>query len=289
MRYEGTVYRPPSEAGSLLVQATLGCPHNQCLFCGMYKDKRFRIRPTAEVLGDLDEARTKLGAGIRSLFLPDGNSIIIKTRNLARILEHARENFPDLERITVYGSARFLALKSLEELKTLRRAGLSRIHLGLESGDDETLAAMKKGATSAETVAAGLKVREAGLELSAYYLVGLGGRVRLFEHALASARALSAMAPEFVRLRTYLPVPEAPLSRDILAGRFVLPSPFEALGELEILVTNLEAATLILSDHVSNHLNLTGRLPEDRPELLEEIQSARQKDERCDQRRLTRI
>ncbi|MFH1089995.1 MAG: radical SAM protein [Pseudomonadota bacterium] len=277
MHYQGVVYRPPSEAGSLLIQATLGCPHNKCRFCGMYKDRRFRIRPLSEVLEDLEQARDYYGPRVRTLFLPDGNTIVLKTGSLISILKRARELFPGLERITMYGSARFLAKKSQEELQALQEAGLGRIHMGLESGDDETLRLMKKGATAAESVAAGLKVREAGLELSVYYLVGLGGRQRLQEHALSSAAALSAMRPEFIRLRTYYPTPDTPLYEDIQAGLFEVPSPEEALRELELLVEYTGGPSTLVSDHVSNYLNLSGRLPEDRSELLAEIREALEK------------
>ena len=271
MRYEGTVYRPPSEAGSLLIQATIGCPHNKCRFCAMYKDKRFRIRRVDDILEDLDAARDRYGPVVRTLFLPDGNTIIMKTSSLLRILERAGRNFPGLERITMYGSARFILIKKVEELRALKEAGLSRLHMGLESGDDETLRVMMKGATAEESVTAGRRVRQAGLELSVYYLVGIGGRSRLERHALASARALSAMTPEFIRLRTYYPVPQAPLFKDIQSGDFELPGALEALRELELLVSNLSGPSMLVSDHVSNYMNLTGRLPEDRDELLAEI------------------
>ncbi|MFH1136497.1 MAG: RNA polymerase factor sigma-32 [Pseudomonadota bacterium] len=284
LRYEGTVYRPPSESSSLLIQATIGCPHNKCRFCGMYKDKKFRIRPVDEVLEDLDEARDRFGPHVRTLFLPDGSTIVMKTAGLVRILERARANFPRLERTTVYGSARFINLKSAGELRDLARAGLTRIHMGLESGDDVTLALMNKGSTAARSVEAGIKVREAGLELSVYYLVGIGGRERLREHALGSAAALSAMAPEFIRLRTYQPTPEAPLYRDMETGQFQLPSPREALGELELLIQNVSGPSMLLSDHVSNYLNLSGRLPEDKEDMLAEIREALGREESAPRR-----
>lgn len=274
MRYVGTIYRPPSEAGSLLIQATIGCPHNRCRFCGMYKATRFRVRLLKDVLDDLDTAREVWGPEVRTLFLPDGNTIVMKTASLAQVLSHARECFPALERITVYGSARFIKLKDEGELKTLREAGLTRIHMGLESGDEATLARMGKGATAEESVAAGRKARAAGLELSVYYLLGLGGRDRLEEHALASAEAINAMAPDFVRIRTLSPSPGTPLYEDVLANRFETPTPDEAMRELGLLVAGLSGPTMLLSDHISNYVNLTGRLPEDKPELLAEIEAA---------------
>jgi len=289
LRYEGTVYRPPSEAGSLLIQTTIGCPHNKCRFCGMYKDLRFRIRLLEDILEDLDRARDYYGPEVRTVFFPDGNSIVMKTASMVKVLERARRNFPRLERATTYGAARYLALKDLEELKTLAEAGLSRVHMGLESGDEETLKAMRKGATAAESAAAGRKVKEAGLELSVYYLVGLGGRTRLTEHALASASVLNAMGPDFIRLRTYYPVKEAPLWEDIQAGRFELPSPHEALRELRLLISNLETPALVLSDHVSNYLNLSGHIPMDKEDMLNEIEAALSREENMFRRHLPHL
>ena len=274
MRYEGIVYRPPSEAGSLLIQATIGCPHNRCRFCGMYKATRFRVRLLRDILDDLDMALEVWGPEVRTLFLPDGNSIVMKTASLTRVLTHAGECFPGLERITVYGSARFIKLKSRGELEDLRRAGLTRIHMGLESGDDATLARMEKGATAAESIEAGRKAKEAGIELSVYYLLGLGGRDRLEDHARASAEAINAMAPDFVRVRTLSPTPGTPLHDDVLEGRFETPTPDEAMRELGLLVAGLSGSTMLVSDHVSNYLNLTGRLPEDKTELLAEVEAA---------------
>lgn len=275
MRYEGTVFRPPSEAGSLLIQATIGCPHNKCRFCGMYKEKRFKIRLLRDIHEDLDRAREYYGPYIQTLFLPDGNTIAMKASSLVSILEKARENFPHLERITVYGSARYLLLKKPEELKKLKKAGLSRVHMGLESGDDKTLELMEKGATGAESVLAGKKVTEAGIELSVYYLLGLGGRERLAEHAGHSAEAINAMGPDFIRIRTLRASRGTPLYEDVLEGRFQVPSPQEALEELKILVSGLEGSSMLLSDHISNCLNLTGELPGDKEELLNEIEETR--------------
>ncbi|MCX5780456.1 MAG: radical SAM protein, partial [Firmicutes bacterium] len=176
MRYEGNIYRPPSEAGSLLIQATIGCPHNKCTFCSMYKGTRFKIRPVQEIKEDLLAARDHYGAYIESIFFPDGNTIIMKTEQLVEIFAYAHELFPQLQRITIYGSARFVNKKSLEDLTRLHAVGLSRVHMGMESGDDITLQKICKGTTSAEIIEAGLKLKAAGIETSEYYLVGIGGR-----------------------------------------------------------------------------------------------------------------
>jgi radical SAM superfamily enzyme YgiQ (UPF0313 family) len=269
MRYEGAIFRPPSEAGSLLIQATIGCPHNRCTFCGMYKKKKFRIRPVAEIKEDLWMARDTYGNGIRTIFFPDGNSIVLKTAELIEIFEFAQQLFPHLERITIYGSARFLLRKSLDDLKALRQAGLGRIHSGMESGDDEVLRRIQKGATADQIIEAGCRVKEAGIELSEYLLIGIGGRELSQQHALGSARVLNAIDPDFIRVRTYTPVPKTPLGQEYLAGSFQLPSPHEAIKELRLILENLKTTGLFLSDHISNYANINGKLPEDKEKMLQ--------------------
>jgi radical SAM superfamily enzyme YgiQ (UPF0313 family) len=269
MRYEGAIFRPPSEAGSLLIQATIGCPHNRCTFCGMYKKKKFRIRPVAEIKEDHWMARDTYGNGIRTIFFPDGNSIVLKTAELIEIFEFAQQLFPHLERITIYGSARFLLRKSLDDLKALRQAGLGRIHSGMESGDDEVLRRIQKGATADQIIEAGCRVKEAGIELSEYLLIGIGGRELSQQHALGSARVLNAIDPDFIRVRTYTPVPKTPLGQEYLAGSFQLPSPHEAIKELRLILENLKTTGLFLSDHISNYANINGKLPEDKEKMLQ--------------------
>ena len=275
MRYEGTVYRPPSEANSLLIQATIGCPHNKCSFCSMYKGSSFKIRPVEEIKEDLRAARQYYGEFVESLFFPDGNTIIMKTAQLVEIISYARELFPHLQRITVYGSARFVNKKSLEELQQLKDAGLSRIHTGMESGDDITLQRIHKGTTAAEIIDAGLKLKKVGIDTSEYYLVGIGGKERWREHALESARVLSAFSPDFIRLRTFVPVPGTPLYDEYKQGSFQLLSPHEALQEIGLLISNLNCeGSHVLSDHVSNYWNISGRLPEDRDIMLDGVKTA---------------
>ncbi len=275
MRYEGTVYRPPSEANSLLIQATIGCPHNKCTFCTMYKQSRFKIRPVEDIKEDLRSAREYYGEYVESLFFPDGNTIIMKTAQLLDIITYAKQLFPHLQRITVYGSARFVNKKSLEDLQQLKAAGLSRIHTGMESGDDVTLQKICKGTTAEEIIAAGLKLKKAGIDTSEYYLVGIGGKERWREHALESARALSAFSPDFIRLRTFVPVPGTPMYEEYKQGSFQLLSPHEALQEIGLLISNLHCeGSQVLSDHISNYWNISGRLPDDREMMLEEIKTA---------------
>ncbi|HOB11666.1 MAG TPA: radical SAM protein [Syntrophomonadaceae bacterium] len=281
MRYEGTVYRPPSEANSLLIQATIGCPHNKCTFCQMYKGTRFRLRPVQEIKEDLAMARDYYGDFIDAIFFPDGNTIIMKTEQLEEIFLYARELFPHLQRITVYGSARFVNKKSLQDLQRLKDAGLTRIHTGMESGDDVTLENIKKGVTSAEIIEAGLKLKEAGLQVSEYYLVGIGGLERTCEHALESARVLSAISPDYIRLRTYVPVPHTPLYEDYRQGKFKLLSPHQALREVRLLIEHLQCDnSMVLSDHISNYWDVRGIIPHDREEMLADLDQAFQIDEK---------
>ena len=274
MRYEGTVYRPPSEAGSLIIQATIGCPHNACAFCAMYKDKRFRARPTAEIVEDLDMALAVHGPGVRTIFLADGNTAVLSTNRLVAIGEAAQERFPNLERITVYGSARFLVKKTQEDWKRIARAGIRRIHTGLESGDTQTLEALCKGVTPEQAVRAFRHVMEAGIELSVYLMVGVAGQERWREHAEGSAQVLNQASPDFIRLRTFVPLPGTPWHDRWKAGNLQLLSAYDALKETQCLITLLDGPTTLLSDHVSNFLDVHGRIPDDKDAMLALIEDA---------------
>ena len=274
MRYEGTVYRPPSEAGSLIIQATVGCPHNACAFCAMYKDKRFRARPTDEIIEDLDMALAAHGPGVRTIFLADGNSVVLSTRRLVAIGEAAQARFPHLERITAYGSARFLVKKPQDDWRRIAKAGITRIHSGLESGDAETLAAINKGVTPEKAVEAFNHVLAAGIELSVYLMVGVAGVQRWREHALGSAAVLNQAPPGFVRLRTFVPMPGTPWHDRWRRGELDLLSAHQALEETRLLVEHLEGPTTLLSDHISNFLNVHGRIPEDKYDMLAAIDDA---------------
>lgn len=274
MRYEEPVYRPPSEANSLLIQATIGCPHNKCTFCGMYKGKRFRIRRVKEVLEDISEAKTFYGALVSSVFFPDGNSIIMRTEQLCEILRFCKSQFKNLRRMTVYGSAKFVVRKGVEELCRLKDAGLSRIHSGIESGDSTTLERIKKGATPDDIIEAGRKVKSAGIELSEYLMIGIAGIERSEVHAKASADVINAIEPDFVRIRTYVPVPNTPLWRAYKSGEFRLLSPYQALQEMKIIIENITCKTVFLTDHISNYIYVNGHLPEAKGRLLTAIEEA---------------
>ncbi|RTZ97555.1 MAG: radical SAM protein [Deltaproteobacteria bacterium] len=275
MHYEGPIYRPPSEADSLLIQATVGCPHNKCTFCMVYKKgPLYRARPVKEICKDIDEASLNQGANVTALFFPAGNSIAMPTSDLAAICRYSREKFPRLTRITVYGSSPYIAQKGLADMVTLRKAGLTRIHVGLESGDDDILARVKKGTTAAEQINAGQIVKAAGLELSEYVILGLGGIQRSEPHALKTAGVLSEIKPDFVRLRTLVPKINTLLLHEIQKGRFQLLSPHQVLAETRLLIENIRCHTRLTSDHYTNYLNLYGDLPGDKNRLCREIDRA---------------
>ena len=274
MRYEGTVYRPPSETGSLIIQATIGCPHNRCAFCAMYRDVSFRRRPLEEVVEDLDLALEAHGPQVRTIFLADGNSAALPTDTLVAIGEAARGRFPDLERITMYGSAKFLAKKSREEWRRIGDAGITRVHSGLESGDPVTLERIRKGVDPEAAARAFDHVMAAGIELSVYLMVGVAGRERSREHAIGSAEVLNRASPHFVRLRTFVPALGTEWCERWQRGELTLLDAHGALAETRLLVERLTGPTVLLSDHISNFLDVHGRLPEDRDLMLGAVDEA---------------
>jgi radical SAM superfamily enzyme YgiQ (UPF0313 family) len=275
LRYEGPIYRPPSEADSLLIQATVGCPHNKCTFCMVYKKgPLYRIRPVREICEDIDEARDIYGENVKSVFFPAGNSIAMPARDLAAICRYSKAKFRDLQRITVYGSSRYIAQKGPADMAELGEAGLSRIHVGLESGDDVILKRVKKGTNASEQIKAGKMVKQASMELSEYVILGLGGVERSEIHALKTAEAINTIEPDFVRLRTLVPKINTLLLHEIKKGRFELLSPYQVLKETRLLLENLYCQTRLTSDHYTNYLDLSGNVPEDKNRLLDEIEQA---------------
>jgi radical SAM superfamily enzyme YgiQ (UPF0313 family) len=277
MRYEGVVYRPPSEARSLVIQATLACPHNRCAFCSMYRGRQFRVRPLEAIVEDMDLALEAYGPDrVRTIFLADGNTAVLATRRLVAIGRAAQARFPALERITMYGSARFLARKTVDEWRSIAAAGITRIHSGLESGDAITLEALDKGVSPDEAIAAYRHVMAAGIELSVYLMVGVAGVERSAEHARGSAAVITASSPTFVRLRTFVPAPGTPWHERWRDGRLTLLSAYQALEETRRFVEQLGGRTVVVSDHVSNFLDVSGRIPDDRNAMLARIDAARE-------------
>ena len=275
MRYEGPIYRPPSEADSLLIQATVGCPHNLCTFCLVYKDGvKFKVRPVAEIKADLEEARRLLADRVRTIFLPAGNTIAMPTPALAAVCRYSYAVFPGLTRITVYGSSQYIYRKGLENLRILAEAGLRRIHVGLESGDDEILTRIRKGASAREQIAAGRMAREAGIELNSYVILGIGGQERTGPHARQTAAVINEIGPEVVRLRTFVPKIRIPLLKDVLAGRFQMLTPHQVIAETKALLAAITVPTRVASDHYTNYVNVAGRLPQDWEAMLRTLDQA---------------
>lgn len=247
----------------------------------MYKGKKFRIRPIAEIKEDIRAAKEYYGDAVETIFFPDGNTIIMKTNDLEEIFRFTYKTFPDLKRITLYGSAKFIKFKSLDDLKRLHTAGLKRIHKGLESGNEEVLKRIRKGVDAKTMIETGKRVKEAGMELSEYVLVGIGGKELWQEHALDSAKVLNEINPDFIRLRTWIPVPVAPLYKDYKSGKFKLLSPHEAIRETKLFVETLETNSLLLSDHISNFVNIAGNLPRDKQNILKRLDEALKLKEDC--------
>jgi radical SAM superfamily enzyme YgiQ (UPF0313 family) len=272
--YEPPVFRPPSEAGSLILQVTIGCSHNGCAFCSMYRNKRFRTKEPALIQSEILEARSLIGPDVRRVFLADGDAMCLSTPRLTDILGHVNEAFPRLQRVGIYANARDVLAKSAEELAELRRLSLKILYMGLESGDEATLEAIGKGATPAEIVRAVQCARAAGMSVSVMVLIGLAGRERSLLHARASAAAINEMAPNYTALLTYTPVPGSPLHDQMTRGNFHLPSPLESIDEIRAFVGAVECDTYFTCNHASNYLPLTGRLPRRRREILASLDAA---------------
>ena len=271
MRYQGKVYRPPSEAYSLIVQVTYGCSHNRCAFCDMYDDKHFSMRPMEEIFEDFRMAR-QMYRRVERVFLADGDALMRRTADLVQILDLIYGLFPECERVTSYASPGSLHAKSEEDLRLLRQKGLTMLYMGLESGCDAVLSKMNKGHTAAAIVAAGQKARRCGFALSVTAISGLGSLELLEQHAVETARALSEMNPEYIGLLTLMVEPGTPLERWVREGSFtVLRSP-DILRETEIFLQNIDSpGSVFRMNHASNYLTLKGTLNEDREALLARV------------------
>lgn len=274
MRYYGRVFRPPSEAYSLIVQATIGCSHNKCAFCQMYREKQFRIRPIEEVMRDLDEARATYPL-IDRVFLADGDALILPQEHLIKILRYIRKEIPECKRVGIYSSPRSITTKTLEQLTELHAEGLSIAYLGLESGCEAVLSRMNKGETVAEIIEAGLKVRAAGITLSVTAINGLGGAEMSREHAIDTAKAVSAIKPEFIALLTLRVYNGTPLADWVKAGTITLLDPVDLARESRLFLEHVDSeGSVFRSNHASNYLPLAGALNQDRDKLLAQLDAA---------------
>ncbi len=274
MRYEGQIYRPPSEAYSYILQVTVGCSHNACTFCNMYLDKQFHIRPLKDVLTDLKMARAAYRY-VERIFLADGDALIVKTETLLEILRTIRDLFPECSRVTSYASARDILLKTPEELRQLREAGLEMVYLGLESGSERILKAINKGVTVEETVQACLKAREAGIRLSVTQITGLAGQDGMEENAVESARALSRIKPEYIGIMTLTLRRGTKMTADMEKGLFRRLTPKQIVEEMRMLVARLDSEGSILrSNHISNYVQLRGTMNRDQAAMLHQLDLA---------------
>ena len=244
MQYEGTLYRPPSEARSLIIQVTIGCAHNRCTFCNMYREKKFRVREKEEIMRDLDECRAYYGPMVRRVFFADGDALVVKTELLLELLDYVHKNFPAVERIAAYGTAKDVLKKSEEDLKALAAAGLELIYLGAESGDDRVLEHIKKDVKAADIIAAGQKLKRCGLQTSVTLISGLGGRKGIRDHAIKSAELIT---------------------------------PDEIVEEMELFLKHVDSpGTVFRTNHASNYVVLAGNLNEDIPRMLGELEEAKE-------------
>ena len=274
MRYKGKVYRPPSEAYSLIVQVTYGCSHNRCAFCDMYDDKHFAMRPMAEIREDFELAR-RVYKRVERVFLADGDALMRKTADLIEILGLIYGLFPECERVSCYASPASLQVKNEDELRMLRARGLQMVYMGLESGCDAVLTRMQKGHDAAAIVAAGQKARCCGFALSVTAISGLGSVELWRQHAMDTARAVSEMKPEYLGLLTLMVEPGTPLEGWVRNGEFTLLSPLEVLKETELFLQQADSeGTVFRANHASNYLTLKGTLNGDREALLGQIAAA---------------
>ncbi|MDD4239305.1 MAG: radical SAM protein [Desulfotomaculaceae bacterium] len=268
MRYEGAIFRPPSEASSLILQISVGCSNNTCTFCSAYKDKKFRVKSWQEIESDIQSA-SKYKNNVNRIFLADGNALMLDTKLLIKTLERLYNDFPLLERVGIYAGAQDIIKKQSKELKELKEAGLGIVYFGLESGSDKILKLVRKGVSSAKMVEACLKIKAAGLTLSITVISGLGGVDLTEEHASETAAVISAINPDYLSTLTLMVVEGTPLYDQVQRGEFKLMTPIQDLQELKLM---LEKVTLsdctFRSNHASNYLPLKGVLNRDREALL---------------------
>lgn len=268
IRHEGQIYRPPSEAESLILQATIGCSYNRCTFCAMYRDKRFRVRPIEELGREIEWAARALGP-VRKVFLADGDALVAKSAFLVELLERLRAALPDLQRVSCYASPQALDVRAVDEMRRLKEGGLSLYYLGIESGHDEVLSRLEKGVDATEMIRVAGKATEAGVKLSTMILLGAGNRALSLEHARASARVVNAIQPRFVSTLVMTPVEGTPLWDQAGRGEVDELTPLELARELREFLAGLELdGSVFRSNHASNYLALAGNLPRDKARLV---------------------
>jgi radical SAM superfamily enzyme YgiQ (UPF0313 family) len=275
MRYEGQIYRPPSEADAYILQATIGCSWNHCTYCDMYREKSFRVRALDETLQDVRSAGEAFGERVRKVFVADGDALVLDLEHWETILNAIRAAFPQVKRVSAYATAMNVNEKSPEDLRRLRELGLSLLYMGPETGDDVTFKRIAKGSNFDEHVEAARRAHDAGMKVSAIFLLGAGGTERTHEHAEASAKLITAMDPEFVSALTLTVIPGTPIAKLQASGRFTLPSVPRMLEELRTIVNEAAPTGAVFrTNHASNYLPLAGRLPADRNRIVAVLDKA---------------
>ncbi|MDI7260477.1 MAG: radical SAM protein [Thermodesulfobacteriota bacterium] len=279
MKYEGMIFRPPSEAESLILQVTVGCSYNRCTFCGAYRGKTFRVKSFEEIKEDIDEV-SSYSPRVERVFLADGDALIIPQKELIRILSYLKAKLRGLERVGIYANAKDILRKDVEELKALKELGLGIIYLGLESGDPEILKRIKKNATVGQMIEAAQKVKESGIHLSVTVILGIGGVEGSQIHAEETGKVLSEMDPDYVGALSLMIVPGTAIEKEIETGKLVLPTPFGLIQELEAMIRNCHMThCFFASNHASNYLPLRIYLPEEKEEAIRRIEEVlRRKD-----------
>jgi radical SAM superfamily enzyme YgiQ (UPF0313 family) len=275
LHYEPPIYRPPSEADSLILQATVGCSWNHCTYCAMYREKSYRVRPLDELVAEIRDAGRDHGAAVTRLFVADGDALAMGLSHWEPLLVACREAFPRLRRVSAYATALNVAARSDAELRRLRELGLALLYVGPETGDDVTSRRIAKGAGFAEHALAAQRAHAAGMKVSAIFLVGVGGIERTREHAEGSARLVTEMDPEFLSVLTLTVVPGTPIAALASRGEFELPPVGVLLAELRTIVAGSRpTAAIFRTNHASNHLPLEGRLPRDRGRIVATLDRA---------------
>jgi len=275
MRYEGQIYRPPSEADSYILQATIGCSWNHCTYCDMYRDKSFRVRDLDETLADIRTAGEGFGTNVTKVFVADGDALVLDPAHWEAILPACRDAFPRLRRVSAYATAMNVNEKSPGQLQRLRELGLSLLYMGPETGDDPTFKRIAKGSDFDAHVEAARRAHEAGMKVSAIFLLGAGGTERTKEHAEGSARLITEMDPEFVSALTLTVIAGTPIDKMQAQGKFTLPSVTQMLEELRTMVADARPTDAVFrTNHASNYLPLAGRLPHDRERIVDVLDKA---------------
>ncbi len=281
IEYSMPFFRPPSEGKSFILQATIGCSHNECTYCAMYRKETqtFRIRPMEEIKAIIDEASEQYD--VSRVFIADGNALVIPQKRLVEIMEYLNNRCSHIERINMYANIGDILRKGVDNLKVLRQLGLQMVYIGFESGDEIVLDKIKKGANYEQTVKACKMLKEAGIKNSAMVLLGVGGVDRSIEHAHATGKLLTDTDPEYVGALSLQVRPGAPIYQEWLEGTFQLPDKFQMIKELEIIVENTNLTDgYFFANHISNYLPIKAKFPDDKEMVLEEIRKVlRNRDE----------